>query len=199
MRKHLLAASLALLLGSCSGVIGADNSDAGAGEDGGSTGSTGSTGGTGSTGTTGSTGASDGGDLGIGPGVYCGADAGTCATGACCVDTSAKTATCSATCASGMLSLACDGPEDCSGNPCCAPIMNGKTSGAVCSAATTDCVPKIDFVTKNGQSRLCHADADCTAAGSSFADCCSDTRNGYTLHFCFDKQLVSLARGVTCP
>ncbi len=57
----------------------------------------------------------------------------------------------------------CDGPEDCSGKPCCVDILAGT---AKCSAASTCPIASIG--------KVCHTDADCDASkvcapGSTFS------------------------------
>lgn len=144
-------------------------------------------------------------------GVSCGMQS--CAVGEQCCATQAAggiTFMCAATCPmdGGTVTLACDGPEDCMQNPCCAAIGTGangqpSTSGAMCTSSPTDCSPAYDFQSKSGQTRFCHVDQDCVsgAPSSMFPDCCTakDSKGNQT-HICFAKAYVAFTGGaITCP
>jgi hypothetical protein len=112
-------------------------------------------------------------------------------------------------------SLECDGPEECSGGQnCCVALGNisGKTqySNVVCGAAPRDlpanmndapnptCTPYI-VGTSNGDTRLCHTNADCTtgtgpvpSGAMPLNNCCSGTLFGITASFCFTNNPLIL-------
>jgi hypothetical protein len=108
-------------------------------------------------------------------------------------------------CPSGALTVQCDGPAACGGNPCCAPFKSSNgmpaAQNVTCGSSPSDCPPAIDFVAMSGTSRLCSVDGDCTsgAPNSQLPDCCTGVINGQRTHFCFNKMYVSFAMGVTCP
>jgi hypothetical protein len=109
-------------------------------------------------------------------------------------------------------SLMCDGPEDCSsGMPsCCATIgasgdqdagVQSASGAAKCSntcpaSATLDLGPPITF---SGQSKLCHAKADCAGYMGTFNgqqqpfnNCCSIPLAGTSQSFCA-PQIATMA------
>jgi hypothetical protein len=121
---------------------------------------------------------------------------------------------CAASCPDGGLTIACDGPESCGGNPCCAAVANGAPQNVSCTAAPTDCAPSIDVMTQAGQDRLCHVDADCgdgkpgiSAFGVTLPlnQCCTITSNGQSTHICLNATAITLGMmfglGITgtCP
>ena len=63
----------------------------------------------------------------------------------------------------GAFPIACDGPEDCMGNPCCAMVAvnggGGGMGGAMCTNAPQAC--QINLAMNAVTTRLCHQDADC--------------------------------------
>ncbi len=115
-------------------------------------------------------------------------------------------ATCMDSCGDGALTIACDGPEQCGGNPCCVDVQNAMfNGGAMCTAAPTDCAPTFDIQKRSGMDRLCHNDNDCTsgAANSQAPNCCTITQGGASVHTCLNKNFVGLLgfAGIkaTCP
>jgi hypothetical protein len=136
--------------GSAGGAAGSGGGSAGSGGssgEAGSGGSSGEAGSGGSSGEAGSAGASGGaagaagsagmagsagvaGSSGGGPSVICGETTCALATHACCVTQSASSCIVSnANCAQGAR-IACDGPEDCTGQVCCAELAGGGSSYA---------------------------------------------------------------------
>ncbi len=69
--------------------------------------------------------------------------------------------------------LACDGPEDCSGNPCCVVLKSSTT--AACTQGSGECEHQFRGRQGGGQSRVCHVDGDCTAGipNTSAVRCCT--------------------------
>jgi hypothetical protein len=112
---------------------------------------------------------------------------------------------CMSSCPAGVLSVECDGPSACGGNPCCAPFKSSNGSpqaqNVTCGTSPSDCVPMVDIVSQSGVSRLCHADADCTsgAPGSQLTQCCTGTIANQSTHFCFNSAYLAFVSGVTCP
>jgi hypothetical protein len=106
-----------------------------------------------------------------GPGVSCGTMSCS-ATQTCCVMAAmgggAPTYSCldpGTMCMGGT--IACDGPEDCGGNACCASVM-GMSGSAMCGTAPMMCM--------GFAAQLCHADADCPAGmGGTAGHCCPPT------------------------
>jgi hypothetical protein len=109
------------------------------------------------------------------------------------------TTMCADSCPDGDFSGACDGPEDCSGDPCCIQVMNMTSNGSTCTMAANACFPQINLA-GNGQTRACHANADCTsgAQGTQLNLCCSIAQGGATLHLCLN-QIYANFLGGTCP
>jgi hypothetical protein len=64
--------------------------------------------------------------------------------------------------------VACDGPEDCSGHPCCG-TLNGPASGAAC--ATGDTCEQSSFT-------LCHNSVDCPTPETGSPTCCPNPLTG---------------------
>ena len=99
--------------------------------------------------------------------------------------------TCQASCDgdAGMFVVACDGPEDCKGNPCCAMVSIGgggmMMGGAMCTNAPNAC--QINLAMNAISTRLCHADADCAGLTipilGSPAQCCHEASQPNT-HVC---------------
>jgi hypothetical protein len=108
------------------------------------------------------------------------------------------TLSCMQSCPDGGIPFTCDGPEDCGGDPCCVPFNNGQASGTMCTMQANACVPMLQNL--NGQTRMCHADVDCTSGvqNPTLPDCCSAPASGLQGHFCFNKQFIGLING-TCP
>jgi hypothetical protein len=79
--------------------------------------------------------------------------------------------------------------------------VNGKPvpQNVTCAASPGDCVPTVDPVTLDGQTRLCRNDSDCAAPGTQLPDCCTGSANGQSTHFCFNHSYLSFISGVTCP
>lgn len=116
----------------------------------------------------------------------------------CCVQ--GTTPMCMTSCPDGGFIAECDGPEDCGGNPCCITINAGfSVGGVLCGASATDCPPAVDPNTQSGKDRACHVDGDCAAGapGTMLPDCCTNSATGQ--HVCFNKSLVGLVPGWTCP
>jgi hypothetical protein len=125
----------------------------------------------------------------------CGAT--TCGPGTtCCVrmGDGGTTATCETSCAG--LTVECQGPQHCGGNPCCLTLSSQMPQSIACTNAQTACPPNLD-VMGNGMTRLCNVDGDCTAGASStsYPDCCTVNNQ----RFCFNKQFVGFVPGATCP
>jgi hypothetical protein len=120
----------------------------------------------------------------------------------CCARTVGMTTTtmCASSCPDGGISAACDGPEDCTGNPCCAQIMANTTSGSSCTTMANACVPTYSIGTQSGQTRVCHVDGDCTSGGvtTNLNRCCTVTQNGVMAHICLNTVLAQFSGG-TCP
>jgi hypothetical protein len=109
---------------------------------------------------------------------------------------------CMDSCPDGDVTLACDGPENCDGNPCCINIKNGGfTGGAMCNTKPTDCAPAIDIQTQSGMDRFCHTDNDCTSGlpgGSMLPLCCTISLTGSSAHVCLNKLFAGFIKA-TCP
>jgi hypothetical protein len=146
--------------------------------------------------------ATDGGPL------MCGS--ATCAKGdVCCVTGSGGnvTQTCAASCADGGVSLACSGPGQCGGNPCCATLENASPKNVVCETSMSACPPSFDLATKSGMTRMCNVSGDCVAGLSPqqmqsemYKDCCHSNSNS-SFHFCFSAAIATgfPQAGITCP
>jgi hypothetical protein len=138
-------------------------------------------------------------NIGDANGVSCGMV--TCNVGEqCCVDVAAMTGTCATSCNDGSVDVMCDGPEDCSGNPCCASfnLAQRSISGVMCTQNPTDCSPNL----LGGMDRLCHVDQDCTDGTSSmmYPTCCSAMLNGNMTHICANTLIAGASMGLlTCP
>jgi hypothetical protein len=107
--------------------------------------------------------------------------------------------TCADSCPDGDFSGACDGPENCAGDPCCIQVMNGGSSGSSCTMAPTDCVPMISF-NGGGQTRACHVDGDCTsgAPGTQLNLCCTIPQGSAKIHICLNQAFATILGG-SCP
>lgn len=140
--------------------------------------------------------------VGDAAGVVCGNM--TCGKGLkCCVEVQGMgaMAKCLAGCPDGNFPVACDGPEDCGGNPCCVDVKGAMLSaGAVCTAKPSECVPQLQLQTQSGRSRLCHVNADCTAgvANSELPLCCRVQQGGQQVQVCLN-QLIAGFIGAACP
>lgn len=146
--------------------------------------------------------ATDGGPLACG--------SATCAKGdVCCVTGSggSAAATCAASCADGGVSIACNGPGDCGGDPCCATLENASPKNVVCETAMNACPPMFDLATRSGMTRMCNVDGDCIAGltpqqaqSEMYKDCCHSNANSSS-HFCFSASIASgfPQAGITCP
>lgn len=127
----------------------------------------------------------------------------------CCANGGADGGTITLTCAAdctGSATIACTSPDNCGQNPCCTQISRASTTpGALCAKAPGDCVPKIDIAAQGAQTRLCRADADCTAGGATTTlnKCCSITYQGNSFKGCFDPKYAPFASQVgatiVCP
>lgn len=134
--------------------------------------------------------------------VQCGAM--TCGgTNKCCIDTrmdgGGPSAYCAATCNQGSVTVACRGPSQCAGNPCCVTLQ-GQSLGAIsCGTALTSCPPDFNLQTFAGTTRLCEFDADCTAGAPStmLNKCCQIMAQGQMQKICLSATLASFA-GATC-
>lgn len=109
---------------------------------------------------------------------------------------------CMDSCPDGDFTVACDGPEDCKGNPCCVSINNAMIdgAGAQCTMQPDSCPPKVDIQSRSGMDRLCHIDADCTAGApnTQLPSCCTLMQNGNAAHVCLSKIFAQFL-GATCP
>jgi hypothetical protein len=130
-------------------------------------------------------------------GVTCGKQ--TCAPGlVCCLAGGVEG--CAQSCADGGNEFACDGPEDCMGNPCC---TRSDQNVATCGVAPTDCQPTVlnsdagfTLIT-----RFCHVDGDCTygAQNTVLATCCTiSPQPGLIAHVCLTPGIAAMAGGA-CP
>ena len=89
----------------------------------------------------------------------------------------------------GAFPIACDGPEDCMGNPCCAMVAinggGGGMGGAMCTNAPQAC--QINLAMNAISTRLCHQDADCAGLMLPIlgtpAQCCHPVGQANT-HIC---------------
>ena len=141
--------------------------------------------------------ATDGGPL------MCGS--ATCAKGdVCCVTGSGGnvTQTCAASCADGGISVACNGPGQCGGDPCCATLEKAMPTDVVCETTMNACPPSFDIQTRSGMTRLCNVDGDCSAGlnGPSMLPVCCHSPSNPGTHFCFDKTYAKFSNGlVVCP
>lgn len=122
----------------------------------------------------------------------------------CCIDTrmdggATGTTYCAATCNSGSVSVACRGPSQCAGNPCCVGLQGQSIGNITCTTAQTACVPTFDIGTFSGMTRLCEFDADCTAGAPStmLNKCCSLMLMGQTQKLCLSTTLASFVQA-TC-
>jgi hypothetical protein len=120
----------------------------------------------------------------------------------CCVVIMGMMATpmCMDSCPDGSLDVMCDGPEDCSGNPCCASVnlLQMSVNSIMCTQAQTDCNPNIF----GGMTRLCHVNPDCTDGAPNTQDptCCTIMQNGNATHICANDTLAQMSGGLlTCP
>jgi hypothetical protein len=110
---------------------------------------------------------------------------------------------CMSSCPDAAFTVQCDGPENCGGNPCCVsvafmgftPVFNDIS----CSQSPMDCQPVFNLG-MNGQTRLCHTNADCTngAPNSGANTCCTATFMGVTSQLCLPAQAAGFM-GITCP
>lgn len=122
----------------------------------------------------------------------------------CCItaNSAGATSACATSCADGGISVACEGPGNCGGNPCCATIKGATPSNVMCTTSPAACPPSFDLATRSGMSRLCNVDGDCSAGLTGpqmYPDCCHYTANTST-HFCFNKNYAGLTQGqVACP
>ena len=73
---------------------------------------------------------------------------------------------------SGSQSGACEGPQDCGGNPCCFRVVDVRELGQSCEPTANGCVPVMGVDTLT--TRLCRADGDCTSGGitTTLTHCC---------------------------
>jgi hypothetical protein len=132
--------------------------------------------------------------IGDANGISCGMQ--TCNVGEqCCIDVGQMTGTCAASCNDGSVDVMCDGPEDCSANPCCASfnLQQMNINSVMCTMMSTDCSPNL----LGGQTRLCHVDGDCTdgAQGTQDPLCCTAMLNGNTTHICANMQIAMVSGG----
>ena len=107
---------------------------------------------------------------------------------------------CLPSCPDGNFSVACDGPEDCTGNPCCVAIMGGAPGGSTCTAAPNACPPQFSGI-GSGQTRVCHTDGDCTSGimTTQLNLCCTvPTPAGAKAHVCLNKMFAQFVGG-SCP
>ena len=109
------------------------------------------------------------------------------------------------TCMAGNLKIACDGPAQCGGNPCCLTVKNllgGPTpQDIVCGMGPTDCAPALDLLAQKLISRRCAMDADCTAGApmTQLPTCCTGAFGGQSIRFCASAFIAGLAMGkITC-
>ncbi len=139
-------------------------------------------------------------------GINCGAQ--TCSAGELCCGTpsgGAVTYACSASCADGGLTIACDGPDNCrsgSATLCCgtlftsggtAPFCNFTPIAACADSCTTQLPPSCNA--DPGMVRLCHRAADC-ASDTKNPNCCRFSSGGQDLTFCASDTIKSVA--TTC-
>jgi hypothetical protein len=120
----------------------------------------------------------------------------------CCV--TAGVPSCATTCgADGGFIAACRNPNDCSGNPCCITSSNGyHVDSVLCAQSPSECVPQVDPQSGAGKDRGCSSSADCTAGAApdmmlQLPDCCTNTSTNQKI--CFNKLLLGLVSGFTCP
>jgi hypothetical protein len=150
------------------------------------------------------------GDLAIAPpqsdaGVPCGGNL-ICSGGEfCCASFANMMATtmCAASCPDGGVTIACGGPSDCGGNPCCATVTGGAPSDIVCTNDPNACAPTIDINTQSGMDRLCTMDSDCgngmpginTGIGFNLPlnQCCTLINNGLSTRVCLNSTALMLA------
>lgn len=96
--------------------------------------------------------------------------------------------------------LACTGPQDCQGNPCCLtqPLSRGNVTLGCTNAPDACGVSKdIDYYT----SRLCHSDADCVAGGINTAEtkCCLASVMSQRAHTCTGPSRCGISGEVEPP
>ncbi|MBI2391917.1 MAG: hypothetical protein HYV09_20165 [Deltaproteobacteria bacterium] len=112
------------------------------------------------------------------------------------------TTTCAATCPSGSVTLACDGPEDCKTDApiCCAEVDTEGTSPACTfskgiSECRTACAGSIPEGGCPGRAtvRPCHKPADCT--DPKYPYCCEFSRGGTSATFCANDLMKFVADG----
>ncbi|MFN7134482.1 MAG: hypothetical protein ACK4N5_20545, partial [Myxococcales bacterium] len=140
-------------------------------------------------------------DAGIEPGVRCGA--AQCPVGEVCCVTIADggfSGTCASSCADGGQALACDGPEDCSGQTgiCCGEVRSGAGTPPNCpiasakSSCTGTCNTSFSFFCPGTNTvRLCHTTPDCTE--SSAPTCCTYRQGSDEISFCTPNLLKQYA------
>lgn len=109
------------------------------------------------------------------------------------------TTMCATSCPDGDFTGACDGPEDCSGDPCCLQVMGGNANGSACTMSATACFPMVSLQ-GNGQTRACHVNGDCTsgAQNTQLNLCCSVPQGGVTIHICLNQTYAAFLGG-SCP
>jgi hypothetical protein len=122
----------------------------------------------------------------------------------CCIDTrmdggATPNAYCAATCNAGSISVACRGPSQCGGNPCCVGLQGQSLGNVTCGTSLTSCPPDFNVQTFSGTTRLCEFDADCTAGAPStmLNKCCQVMAQGQMQKICLSATLASFA-GATC-
>jgi hypothetical protein len=108
------------------------------------------------------------------------------------------TPACATSCGDGGFVAQCSGPENCGGNPCCITTVKFAVHDVSCGTSASSCSPSVDAM-GTGQDRACHVSADCTASapGTNLPDCCTNTTT--MQHVCFNKGLVGVVMGFTCP
>jgi hypothetical protein len=110
---------------------------------------------------------------------------------------------CASSCPDGGFTAECKGPENCGGDPCCITIGSGfNVQSVACATSASGCAPAINAATQSGTDRACHVDADCIAGlptmpAPQLPDCCTNGATGQ--HVCFNKSLLGVVQGWTCP
>jgi hypothetical protein len=106
--------------------------------------------------------------------------------------------TCVSSCPDGGFTVQCRGPQNCGGNPCCVTTVGFVPQLVVCTTHPTDCQPNV-AISGDGMDRGCNVDSDCTSGVSnpSLPDCCTNTMTMQKV--CFNKGLLGVVSGWTCP
>lgn len=117
----------------------------------------------------------------------------------CCVTTSdgGVLAGCATGCDDGGVWVACVGPQQCGGNPCCATYEGTVNADVSCRQLPFQCTPALS--PDGGQTRLCNGDSDCTdGVFTELGECCTETIP-IRRRICFNSIRADSVPGMTCP